>query len=335
MDKWKASELVEELTKPTYQKKKDGNYNFPVNKFQRQQADLLFLPTDKKDKYLFVIADVGTRLIDAEPIPNKQASTITKAYKKILERGILKLPTLLTVDAGSEFKQDFKNFVESKKITLHVAKVGRKQQVSIVERANQSIGKYLNQLMLEQELITGKRNTEWVKYVRPLITMLNKKRKRTPIKPNLVEQFKNMKPVKCPKSGCILLDIDTPVRVKLEYPIDPITGEKLGNKFRTGDIRFSPQVYKITGIRLYDNSPPLYYIKELQTLYTKDELKPTKTEKNDNEYYLLRIRKETKNKYLIEWKDFPNKSDWTYENKPMIKKEFPILVNNWIEFKKK
>jgi len=333
MDIWESSQLVDELTKPTYEKKTDGNYNFPVKPYQRQQADLLFLPTDKKYKYLLVVADVGTRLIDAEPISNKRASTITEAYKRILKREILKLPTLLTVDGGSEFKQDFKEFVQAKGVTLHVAKVGRKQQVSIVERANQSIGKYLNKIMLNQELITGRKNTSWVQYVRPLIIILNAKRKRDPTPPDLEKQFDNMQPIKCPKSGCVLMDLDQPVRVKLEYPINSITGQKLGDKFRTGDIRFSPQVYKISGIRLYENSPPLYYIKELNTLYTKDELKPTTYKKADDEYYPLRIRNEKRDKYLIEWKDYPNVKDWTFEDKKQIKQDFPIMVKNWLEFK--
>ena len=336
MSQWEPSKLAKELTQPNNYKKINGNYDFAVKPFQRQQADLLFLPTDSntKDKYLLVFADVGTRQIDAEPIPNKQASTITKAYKTILKRGILKTPTLLTVDAGSEFKQDFKTFAESQNIILHTSKVGRKKQVAIVERANQSLGKYLNRIMLEQELKTGKRNRVWVKYVRPLIEMLNKKRKRTPKNPNLETQFNNMKPIKCPKSGCELLVPSQQVRVKLEYPIDPITGKKLSDKFRTGDIRFSPQVYNITGIRIFDNSPPLYYIKELNTLYTRDELKPTEFKRDSEEYYPLRIRGETSKKYVIEWKDYPKKSDWTQEDKKMIKKEFPILITNWEIFKK-
>jgi hypothetical protein len=332
----KPSKLFKELTTPNRMKKQNGNYDFPVVAFQRQQADLLFLPTDKntKDKYLLVVADVGTRLLDAEPISNKKASTVTKAYKSILKRKILKLPKLLTVDSGTEFMQDFKKFVESEGVILHQGRVGRKQQVAIVERANQSIGKYLNQIMTEKELSTGKRNTEWVEYVKPLIKILNAKRKRAPQIPDLKKQFEDFKPVKCPKSGCDLLYPDSMVRVQLEYPIDPVTGKKLGNKFRTGDIRFSPEVYKIDGIRLYSNSPPMYYIKEFNTLFTRDELKLTESKRAKDEYYPSRIRGEKKNKYVIEWRGYPKSKDFTEESKKLITEEFPILVKNWKEFKK-
>lgn len=66
---FKPSKLYDELVEPNRLKKQYGSYNYPIQPFQRQQADLLFLPTDPtKNKYLLVFADIGSRLIDAEPI---------------------------------------------------------------------------------------------------------------------------------------------------------------------------------------------------------------------------------------------------------------------------
>ena len=63
--------------------KKDNNINTPhhvtdeVNTIQ--QADLLYLPDDNGFKYLLVVVDLGSRLMDAEALKNRDAITVRNA----------------------------------------------------------------------------------------------------------------------------------------------------------------------------------------------------------------------------------------------------------------
>ena len=102
--------LVNNLTEVP---KKEKNYATPHTtanvKYATMQADLLFLPEDDGYKYLLVVVDVATRLTDAEPLKNKEAKTVCNATKKIFRRKILQTPLRLEVDAGTEFKGDFKS----------------------------------------------------------------------------------------------------------------------------------------------------------------------------------------------------------------------------------
>ena len=47
------------------------------------QADLLFLPHDKGFKYTLTVVDLGSKLVEAEPIKNKKAETVKNAFQKI------------------------------------------------------------------------------------------------------------------------------------------------------------------------------------------------------------------------------------------------------------
>ena len=65
------------------------------------------MPTDAFGfKYILVIVDAHTKKCDAEAIKNKLSSTVMKALIKIYKRGIVKEPKILSVDAGSEFKDE-------------------------------------------------------------------------------------------------------------------------------------------------------------------------------------------------------------------------------------
>jgi hypothetical protein len=69
------------------------------------QADLLFMPTDKGYKYMLVVIDNGSRLVDAEPLKSKESKAVVSAFQMIFSRGIVAMPNVrIEVDAGSEFK---------------------------------------------------------------------------------------------------------------------------------------------------------------------------------------------------------------------------------------
>jgi hypothetical protein len=48
--------------------------------------------------------DVNNRITDTEPLKTKDSEAVLKAFKKIYDRGTLKMPEKLQVDDGAEFK---------------------------------------------------------------------------------------------------------------------------------------------------------------------------------------------------------------------------------------
>ena len=82
-------------------------HNFVKN--NTHQSDLLFLPENKSYKYLLVVVDESTRLIDCEPLKNKESINIVKAFKKIYSRNILSIPKHL-VDGGVAYCTYFNNY---------------------------------------------------------------------------------------------------------------------------------------------------------------------------------------------------------------------------------
>ena len=61
------------MKKPKADKKGSTMPHFTTNlpKDDRHQADTLYLPNDNQYKYALVVVDVGTRMIDAEPLKNR------------------------------------------------------------------------------------------------------------------------------------------------------------------------------------------------------------------------------------------------------------------------
>ena len=100
------------------------------------QADLLFLPSDRGYKYLLVVVDICTRLIDAEQIKDKNASSVVKAFKKNYNRDILDIPTNINCDAGTEFHGETKKYFDDFNINVKYADPNRHRQQGIVESAN-------------------------------------------------------------------------------------------------------------------------------------------------------------------------------------------------------
>ena len=90
-----------------------------------------------------VVVDISTRLIDAEQIKDKNASSVVKAFKKIYNRNILNIPTNINFDAGAEFYGETKTYFENLNVNIRYADPNRHRQQGIVESANQRIGKII------------------------------------------------------------------------------------------------------------------------------------------------------------------------------------------------
>jgi transposase InsO family protein len=235
--------------------KKDEGANQPhiyvYGKNQVHQMDLLQLPNDKNYQYLLVVIDIGSRKIDAHELKQKTASSVKNALIKIYERGILKKPKVIEVDAGSEFKGVFKSYVlNDLKVKLKVAKAGRHSQVSIVERANLTLGKHIFHQQILKELRTQKTSKEWLKHLDSIIKNINSK-----VKPR---DWK-LVPASAEGDSQNLLEKGTKVLVKAEFP-RTIEQTKLMGKMRGTDYRFELKPRVIKDIIIKDFNPPLYLV---------------------------------------------------------------------------
>ena len=248
------------LTKPRRDKKNLTKY--PTTQYVKDfihQLDILFMPYDEhnKERYALVCIDMSSRLIDAEPLKNKDSSSVVSGLKQIYKRKILKQPNQIDTDAGSEFKGAFHTYLMSNNIKHKVALPNRHSQVALAENANKRIAKPLFKRMLEEEILTGESSISWKDDLYDIVKEINKKtiiRNKKKKKSEKVEKFM------CNGDACNLLDIGAKVRHILDYPINFINKKRTGSQFRETDIRWSPDVHIITNILIKSNQPPLYVI---------------------------------------------------------------------------
>jgi hypothetical protein len=346
--------LVDKLYEPV---KRDKGVNMPRFRYPTAgtiaQADLLFMPNDKGFKYLLVVVDNGSRLIDAEPLKTKESKAGINAFQMIFSRGIVKMPKVkIEVDAGCEFKSGVAKYFQNAGVKVRVAETGRHRMQGLVEKANQTIGTILHKRMTAQELLTGAVSREWVKDLPKLIKALKEyivKREAKRKKKELTRgQEINGHPV-CADGSCEMLNIGDHVRVALEYPIDVATGAKLHGKFRASDIKWNPKVRIIKEVLIQPNQPPLYLLdgdvgdrKITPVAYTKNQLQLVgKNEKfpdisvvrgKPKQWIAEKIidKKKIKNKlhYLVKWVGFSSK-DNTWEPSATLRKEVPELIQEY------
>ncbi len=340
--KKKKTQIVDKLLQVP---KKDKGVNAPrfqpVDAGITQQADLLFLPDDDGYKYCLVIVDIGNKFIDAVPLKSKEGDNVKVAFEKIYRRKILKIPKRMEIDSGSEFSEA-KKWLKLQHVFVRVAKPGRHRQQAIVERVNQTIGKALFRRMSAQELLTGETSKEWVEDLPKLVSVLNAKAKK--IKKKKVPKFGD--PV-CKGDACNLLTEGTKVRVILEQPKDPITGQKLTGKFRSTDQRWDPTIRIIKDIMIEPRMPPLYlldgnvgrhkiepvgYTKNQLQVVTKDEQYPTEEviRGKPKTYIVQELIRKTRIKgkiyYEVRWRGF---QQTTLEPRSVLLKDVPDIVKKF------
>ena len=328
---------------------KDTGVNAPhypkVDKNFMHQMDLLFMPNDDGYKYALVIVDVSTSMCDARAIKNKGSDEIIKAMEAIYKGKILKKPKNISVDDGSEFKGDVAKYIKEH-ITEHIkiGVPGRHSQSAYVENRNKEIAKDLLKRMTAEELITGVQNNAWVGDLPKTINKINKVTRERKKKEKPKEETN--KPI-CKGDACNLLEQGTPVRTKLEKPIDVVNKKRLHGAFRVSDIRWDRTTRTITKTLYSPEAVPLYEVDgNNRVLYTKNQLQVIpKNEKVPNEKYLrgtkndgvtkyivekIIDRKKEKGKiyYLVKWKGFKNdKNSW--EPRTNLIKDVPEIIKEY------
>ena len=284
------------------------------------EADCLYMPNDEGYKYILVCVDLYDGTLDAEPLKELKPKDIIIAFGKIFDRDYLEYPVFLTLDKGQEFNDNsVVNYFKDYGTTIKYSLTGRSRQLANVERANQKIGTILFKRMTSQELITGETSREWVSDLKPLVKILNEnKRKPHKVKINdlpLVNEYNGN-----------MYKIGQKVRILLDYPINNTNNARLNGKFRSSDIKWSTQVYKITEVLIKPNYPPMYLTdKNDNVARTKNQL--SKVRRNEEEPKAKYIRGEPefykvskildkrkigrKEEYLIKWKGFnDDKNSW-------------------------
>jgi hypothetical protein len=340
----KDDDLLNNLYKVPKKDKKENSPTFQVFKPNLiHQADLLFLPDDNGYKYALVVVDDHSRICDAVPLKSKTAKEIINAFKNIYEKHkILKKPELIEVDAGSEFKgQVAKWLKENLKVDIRVAKAARHRQQAVVERKNQSIGTALAKRQAAEELLTDEHSTKWVDDLKIFIDELNKKTKKD-YKP--LKKEKSIKP-RATGNAKNLLPIGAQVRVMLDAPRDYVSGKRLHGKFRSGDIRFDPEVKTITNIILNPDQPPMYqinnkpspaYTKNQLQLVPKNEKYPSKdlirNEKERTQFKVEKLLEKVKRNgrwyFKVKWLGYDD-SENTYEPRSTLIKDIPDMVRQF------
>jgi hypothetical protein len=321
---------------------KDTGVNMPhVQVFAKDnthQADLLFMPTDNEYKYILVVVDCYSRLVDAVPLKFKDSADVLAAFQEIYARGPLKQPKRMQVDSGTEFKGDVKKYFTDAGVFFRAGLPGRSRMQALAERANQNIGTALMKRMSAQELLTHQLDTQWVADLPVVIKALNK---RTEGKTKPYPDH----PV-CSGSACKLIPVGTLVRVVLDKPRELVTNAKLHGRFRDSDLRWDPVVHVVRQILLKPGQPPMYLVdgtsgpnKILPVAYTRNQLQiiPPDEQYPDKKvirgtpdtYVIEKLIDRRKHKgriqFLVKWAGHPA-DDNSWEPRTEIKKVAPVYL---------
>lgn len=333
-DRPKKELLIKLLEKPKKEKEKDTPHHSLVCE-NIQQADLLFLPNDKGFKYALVVVRTDTKKCDAEPLKDKEHSSILKAFKHIYKRELIPFPArIMRVDNGSEWGASIKDYFKEHNVELVKSMTARHRQTSQVEAINRIIGKVLNMRMTAQELRTNKTSVSWKSYLPKVIKAINDQY-------SLHKKYKNINqltndtipPPRYNKTNRIVLNEGQKVRIALDYPQD-IQGKRLHSQWREGDIRWDRTIRTITKVILTRAQPPMYQVsginnawfvrQKLQLVEENEQLPPEDVMEKEVEK-IIRKRRNVESG-LVEFfvKYIDGKTEYI-ERKQLIK-DYPDIV---------
>jgi transposase InsO family protein len=226
------------------------------------QADILFLPHDKINnrtfKYALTIIDVASRYKEAEPLPDKKASTVSQALRKIYKRSPLKWPNLLQVDAGREFFGEVTQLLNKNNVKLRRGIVGVHRQQALVERFNRTLAERLFGHQYYQEMMDpkSKRSYEWVKRLPEVTKALNNEVTRL-INKKPSDAIKSTNVMRIPAQYKTSQTLSADAIVRYLYSPGELEG---GNVRRATDPVWSITVHRIASTLKKTNQPTLYYL---------------------------------------------------------------------------
>lgn len=229
------------------------------------QIDVLYFTNDHGFKYILTCIDLHNSLCGAVPLKKLTIEYLITQLESLYQKSdYLKYPEVLQAD--NQFsKAPFRKWCQKNNIYLKITEPYEHRQQAHVERLNQTLGKVLWKLQVDQELETNKPYTLWVQWLDPLIEEINQKRMRllTPWhQRQLPVHQRSSTPIVNPKVP--ILDVGTKVRLALRQPED-LQGNKLTGTFRATDPRWGLHpVYEIEEFILQPNQPVMYRIKNAE-----------------------------------------------------------------------
>lgn len=319
------------------------------------QADLQFYgkeestnksKRDHNNLILLVVVDIMTKMVDFEPVPNKEGKSIRWGFVKILRRNIIREHGIkhLYSDNGSEFKNVImQRYCKAQNIIQHFTLPSRKKQNAIVEAFNSVLRKLLT-LKQNQNIKDGVKdangNVPHIFAILPLLrTAMNDKKVKWPLIRDFILPVKNEKinekdPDEVKENGGVI-PINTLVYIKNERPQD-VNGHASNHfKFRMGDYYYSKKIHNVEQILAYPNGNSIRYKVSgvSNATYSKSELLPVlekeildrekpKIETKQRDKILTELGKEIKKRMLQ--KQFAN-DDMSKEEKEKLNRQIKVL----------
>lgn len=172
INEWLQNQDVVTLHKqPQYKFNRNHYTIFSID--QLWEIDLCDMQSFAKEnenyRYILTVIDVFSKYAWAEPVKNKTAIQITKAFRKIIsESG--RTPRNVQSDGGSEFKNSiFREFLVSRGIKQNFPMLQSLQKASIVERYNRS----LKEKMFKYFTYKGKGYRTYIGVLQDLVNSYN------------------------------------------------------------------------------------------------------------------------------------------------------------------
>ena len=270
----KINEFLKSLEVNQVLTKRRGNISFvaegPLEQFQ---IDLVYMPKswfNNGFKYIFCCVDVFSKKADMIPLKDREQTTTTKAFEKILSS--MGIPKTIYSDQGSEFKNaSFQKLLDKHNIQIIFA-LGH---ASFVESFNKTMK---NRMMKYMKL---KNTDNWSKIVSPVLDAYNNSpHSTTKIAPNKVNKENEIQVLmnitkKAKKGTYPKLEVGDNVRVPV------IHKQKKGYKDS-----FSMEMHKIEDVNkgLYTVDGSLHPRKDLQLVKGNVIKAPTKTKTQQKQH---------------------------------------------------
>ena len=212
------------------------------------------MPSDGGYHMFLLVINITSRQLDIMPLRNKTAEETKEAFNVIWRRRNIRnirSTKFCVVDGGSEFKGNFKKYMDAHAVRIIESNTYHINSTGIVERAIGTVTKVILEYLNNKALETRRRENKWVHLLPEIIYKINLK--ATP-KYQLKDIVVN--PPVIPKN---VLPIGTLVHKRLPYPVHLLNGVKK-YKFRNGDRRFATTTSKVTDYRIRNNRPLSYIL---------------------------------------------------------------------------
>ena len=259
-------------------------------------------------KYLLVVIDIFSRYAWVEPMKNKNAETIVKAFEKILSDG--RSPRKLRTDAATDFtSKKFQNLMKEKNI--HHFTTHNEKQANYVERLIKTLKNKIRRYMSE------KRTERYIDILNKIVTSYNRswhsgikmepinvtKRNEKKLWWQMYWPEEKKKKGKKKKKLIYAFKVGDKVRISL-----------LRKSFqREYDNKWSYEIFKITR-RYIRQDQPIYIISDWfgerveGTFYQKELQRVDVNNKPWNIEYIIDTEGIGRNtRYLVKWLGWPEK----------------------------